>query len=241
MTRLVGGRNENVGAWIAVGILGSVLAVISSYKKKFISKKVLHAFVLLFVWLASAVVGLGIYKQHIYDHYFGFFFPVPFLIIGGVFQLLLNRAFIRGWWVVGTALVYLVYFNFADSPLRYQPNRQLQRSEIVAEFVNEKSMGKPFNFAVIAERNYEAAYQYFFEKDNSQLVLIDPQNTDETITDQLMVVCELENKDQCDPTHNSKAEVANFGWSKIEEQWDIEGVRVYKLVHTQPTNEEVLQ
>lgn len=241
MTRLVGGRNEHAGAWIAVGIVGAVLGVITLYKKKAISQSVFQAFAVLFVWLGVSVIGLGIYKQHIYDHYFGFFFPVPFLIIGGVFQLLLNRAFIRGWWIVGTAMVYLLYFNFVDSPLRYQPNRQLQRTEAIAQFVNEQSMGELFNFAVIAERNYEAAYQYFLERNNAPLIHIDPQNSEATIADQLIVVCELENKDECDPTHNAKSEIANFGWSEIETQWDLEGVRIYKLVHTKPTNEEVLQ
>ena len=30
------------------------------------------------------LIGFGIYKQEIYDHYFGFFFPAPFLLVGGL-------------------------------------------------------------------------------------------------------------------------------------------------------------
>ena len=61
---------------------------------------------------------------------------------------------------------------------------------------------------------------------------IDPQLADETTAEQLFVVCELA-KEKCDPTHSPKAEVANFGWSKIEEEWDISGVTLYQLVHTE--------
>jgi hypothetical protein len=130
-------------------------------------------------------------------------------------------------------MIVVLYFNVLDTPVRYAPNRQLQRSEAVAQFIQEQSDGEPFNFAVIAERNYEAAYQYFLERWDASLVLIDPQNSDSTIANQLFVVCELEDKKECQPTTNAKAEVANFGWSEIEQEWDVEGVRVYKLVHTE--------
>ena len=46
------------------------------------------------------------------------------------------------------------------------------------------------------------------------------------------MICELEIK-KCDPTHNPKAEVANWGWSEIENQWNVEGVTIFKLAHTQ--------
>ena len=60
--------------------------------------------------------------------------------------------------------------------------------------------------------------------------MIDPQNSRDTIKDQLFVVCELP-IEKCDPTHNSKAEIANFGWSKIESYEQFEGVTIFKLIH----------
>jgi hypothetical protein len=39
---------------------------------------------------------------------------------------------------------------------------------------------------------------------------------------------------KCDPTHNSKAQVAAFGWSKIDQQWNIDGTILYRLVHSKP-------
>lgn len=233
-TRLLAGRDEAFGTWVSVALLGSALAAVTAFRKKYIPTKVFHAFLIVFGWLGLAVIGLGVYKQHIYDHYFGFFFPAPFLIIGGVSQVLIQRAKIRGWWIVVTMMIFLVFYNLKDSPILYQPNRQLQRTETIAQKIIEEANGNPYNLAVIAERNYEDAYQYFLEKEHSQVVEIDPQRSEETITDQLFVVCELENKEECDPTHNAKAEVANFGWSQIADQWDIEGIRIYKLIHTEP-------
>ncbi|KKU90721.1 MAG: hypothetical protein UY23_C0008G0006 [Candidatus Jorgensenbacteria bacterium GW2011_GWA1_48_11] len=89
-----------------------------------------------------------------------------------------------------------------------------------------------FNLAVIAERNYEDAYQYFLEAWDTSVSDLDPQRYDETVGKYLFVVCELP-KAKCDPTHNPKAQVANFGWSKVEAEWEVGGVILYKLAHVQ--------
>lgn len=85
--------------------------------------------------------------------------------------------------------------------------------------------------AVIAERNYEGAYLYFLELWKEPVVIIDPQRANETITNYLFVVCEYEDKSKCQPVSNPKAEVANFGWSKIESSWNVDGLMLFKLVH----------
>lgn len=231
-TRLVAARQEVLGMWTALMIVLATFFVFSNEKAR--SKLTLTnilAFSLIFLWLGTALAGLGLYKQNIYDHYYGFFFPAPFLLIGGLSYVLIKHAKIRGAWLVLTGLVFLIYFNLTGNALTYGPNRQLQRSVEVADIIIRESNGEKFNLAVIAERNYEDAYEYFLLKNNASVVDIDPQNSEKTITDQLFVVCELP-KDQCDPTHNAKTEVANFGWSEIDGQWDTAGVNIYKLVHT---------
>ena len=106
----------------------------------------------------------------------------------------------------------------------------MERSKLVAERIAEEAKGEKFNLAVIAERNYEDGYQYFLEKRQAPVVDIDAQRP-ETITNQLFVVCEMP-KEKCQPTTNPKAEVANFGWSKIAGEWEVFGATVYKLVHS---------
>lgn len=231
MTELVSAKNAVVGNLVLAVLLAPLFWLIKA-KKKTVSTKSQSAFLLCLIWIFSALVGFGLYKQHIYAHYYGFIFAAPFLLIGGISQQLVDKWPIRGKSLVIVGVLILIALNLLDNPLRYSPNNQLGRTIDVAAAIQNYSNDKPFNLAVIAERNYDAAYKYFLLKDNTKVVDIDPQKTDETITDQLFVVCEMP-EEKCDPTHNPKAEVANFGWSKIENQWNINGVIVYKLVHSQ--------
>lgn len=230
-TRLIAGRDVLLGGYMGALLLGSTFLIFS---KKYVDIKYKDAFLFLYLWLGMGVLGLSLYSFEIYDHYMGFLFAAPFLILGGLAQMLINKAKIRGTWIVLTLLIFLVFAAINNSPFKYQPNNQLRNTEQVASKVVEVSGSNPFNFALISENNYEDAYMFFFEKWGASFVKIDPQNWENTIVDQLLVVCELEDKNKCDPTHSAKAEVANFGWSKIDQQWDVEGVRVYKLSHVEP-------
>ena len=219
-TRLLAGQNKAAGRLVSIVLAVFVGWMLLKWKKLTINR---YPLTILLVWFGFALLGLGLYKQEIYDHYYGFFFPVPFLLVG----LLTQR---MGKIALFIALCLLVIVNLQNSPLKYPPNQQLRRAKEVAQNIAEESGGKEFNFAVIAERNYESGYRYFLEMGKKPVVDIDAQKP-ETITDQLFVVCEMP-ADKCDPTHNAKAEVANFGWSKIESQWEVFGTRVFKLVHT---------
>lgn len=229
-SRLVAGRNEVFGKWAAIIIVVGLLLVAQSRKK--LSGKNILAFLILVTWLGVAFLGLGLYKQEIYDHYYGFFFAAPFMLFGGIAWVLVSRAKIRGWWIVGTVLIFLAYFNFLDNPLRYPPNNQLGRTIKISNHIKNEANEQKFNLAVIAERNYEDAYQYYLEVWNTGVTDIDPLNYEETLTKQLFVVCELP-EDKCDPTTNPKTEIANFGWSEISQKWEIDGVYVFKLVHAE--------
>ena len=229
-TRLLTGRNETVGKWTSIGVV-SLLTLLLLFKKKQLK---IHttSYLLLATWIALALLGLGLYKQEIYDHYYGFFFPAPFLLLGAVTQYLTQNTRYLMKIILFFAFCILIFVNIQNSPLRYSPNRQLQRTEEVGRKISEEANDQNFNLAVIAERNYEDAYQYFLEWWKEPVVDIDPLRANDTITNQLFVVCELP-VDICDPTHNPKAEVANFGWSKVEGEWQVSGVTLYKLVHTQ--------
>ena len=216
----------NISLLVAKNIvLGKILSVFLFLYIVFVKKG--KSIWLIIFWLLSAVIGLGLYKGNIYDHYFGFLFPVPFLLI----SLFLYKLFNSKFKLFSICLfMILVFINLKNNPLRFYPNNQMQRAQNVTQKVIEESKNKQFNFAVVAQRNYEDGYQYFLEKENANFVEIDAQIL-ESVTDQLFVICENE-ESKCDPTHSSKAEVANFGWSKVENQWTVDGVIIYKLIHT---------
>ena len=228
---LVAGRNTLAAVVLSFILIAGIIYLFIEIRSKRKTAKIGPEYFILLFWLVFAILGFGIYKQDIYDHYFGFIYPLPFLFVGIIISRLLSgRVFPK---VLGTAvLALLVFVNLKSNPLLKEPNRLLQRSIHVAEVIEESSGGQEFNLAVIADTNYEAGYKYFLLKDNYPVVDIDSQVAG-SVTKQLFVVCELLPNSKCDPTHSPKAEVANFGWSKIENSWEVDGTIVYKLVHTQ--------
>ncbi len=229
-TRLVAGKDIFWGRWIAlmVTILVALKIVRESLLaswRRFISRN--PGLFLLLVWFLVGLLGLGNYKQHIYDHYFGFFFPIPFLLVGWVLAMIWHGK-LFGRILTSFLLAGLFFLAVKESPLRYPPVYQLQRTQQVARFILDKAGDKPFNLALIAERNYDDAYAFFMEKWGRPPVRIEPLRAEETITQQLFVICE---KLPCQPPVDPKAEIAMFGWSKIDEKWEIEGVEIYQLSH----------
>jgi len=242
VTRLVAGTSEFAGSIYSKVLTflvgGSFLLAYfkSNFSKDPAARQRIKAYLLIFVWIGVALIGLGVYKQEIYDHYYGFFFSAPFLLIGALIQevFALGRKSISfpTFFGISIILYFLISANLHNNPLRYPPNRQLQRSIEVSEKIMNEAGNEKFNLAVIAERNYEGAYQYYLERWNAPFIIIDPQRYEETVTDQLFVVCELP-REKCDPLNHPKAEIANFGWKKIDDTLEVGGVLLYKLGHTQ--------
>ncbi|MBU2036308.1 glycosyltransferase family 39 protein [Patescibacteria group bacterium] len=227
-TRLLSGKNELMGEITMVILLIGVFFVFRNRKK--MKGYEYSGYLLILVWLFTAFIGLGIYKQEIYDHYYGFFFPAPFMLVGYIFASVQKNLSKYRKIIVWLIFSILVLYNLFENPLKYPPNRQMQRSIEVAEKIKDEYNGQPFNLAVIAERNYEDGYQYFLEKMKLPVTDIDAQRFEETVKEQLFVVCEME-KEKCNPNNSPKAEVANFGWSKVENEWNVFGVTLYKLIH----------
>lgn len=225
--RLPAGRNTIAGVALAIALIAGVIWVIVKNKKAIFKS----SYFLVITWLVFALIGLGLYKQHIYDHYYGFLFAAPFILFAALSKELIEKRKKLGMVVVFAVTGALIVASLVNSPLRNAPNMQLQRAVVVADEIKKLSEGKRFNFALIAEQNYEAGYRYFLNLNKANVVDIDPQNYDATIAENLFVVCEKV-PEKCDPTHNAKAEVASFGWSKIEEEWKIFGITLYKLAHT---------
>ncbi len=227
-TRLLGGRDMLAGKLVAFGVFDLVVLCVVKMRLKFLKDS---KYQILLAWVLAATIGLALYKQHIYDHYYGFFFPAVFILFAAMLSKALETKYKILRYLLIASVVVLVGVNLYNSPLKFGPNRQLQRSQEVARKVIEYSEGRPFNFALIAQQNYEAGYRYFLDVYKAKAVDIDPMNTAATIQDQLIVICEMP-EEKCDPTHNAKAEVANFGWSGIENKWSVEGITIYKLIHT---------
>jgi len=171
----------------------------------------------LLTWIGAGLVGLGLYKQHIYDHYYGFLFPAILMLVGYILSLLPKK-------IIILPIVFLVYINLSHTPLLSSPNLQIARTTEIASFINSQTSGKPFNLALLSGNNYDAGYRYFLSLQKAPFYTIH-----EKLSDQLFVICELSD---CKPIGNPLWEVAAFGWAKIDQEWTFPwGVRVYRLIH----------
>lgn len=227
--------------WYALTIFLTILCfgyLIIRYGRSYKDVKRYPQMLLLLLWLCIGVSFFGFYKRAIYDYYFAFLFPLPFLLIGGILAeiydntlfVLKNRIII--WLMRGAVfllLVTLITIFIYNSPLKPSPNIQFQKTKEIADFVLSKTDGKPFNFALITGGNSDHGYRYFFIREGKEPVVIQNPQLDpkrETVTDQLLVICDSL---PCSPLGHSLWEVAGFGRAKIVGHWKVSYVEVYKL------------
>lgn len=197
------------------------------------------------IWLITGLIGLTSYKQHVYDHYFGFLFPVPFLLSGWLlWQLFTANGVFSCCFPIGKSwgtlvLMWLIIANLRVHPFSSSPHLQLHRTQEISQKIMDESQSRPFNLGMIAKSNYDESYRFFLEKWHTQLVAIDPQKP-ETITDQLFVVCETQ---PCNPVGHPQTEIASFGWAKITGVWAYPwGHTLFKLEHAEATpSADILQ
>lgn len=208
---------------IAVPIISAVVFLLSLLI--FIKSKWKSALKILFIWLGFALLGLGVYKQHVYIHYLGFIYPAVYLLLGAITGFITGKKRFIFNFLSALLIISLVYLNIKNSPAIGSPNRQLQRTEAAVDLIIKESKGEPFNFGLIAKQNYDESYKYFLENKHSSL---EPDQN--KITDQLFVICE--DGEKCQPEGSPQYQVAVFGIAHIENQWQIDYLKIYRLVHT---------
>lgn len=211
-TDLLAGRDKTVG--IIISVIFAVLILFTLIK----SKKQKNNYWVIFYWLLSGLIALALYKQHIYAHYFAFLFPAVFILVG----FLINK-----YKVIGIPLfIFISVSSILNNPFRYQPNKQLATVNQITDSIISRSNRQDFNFCLLAKQNYDPPYRYLLAEKNAPVKLLQNQ-----ITEQLFVVCEPFQID-CNPINNPEWGIAAFGWAKIDSQWEINGIKVFKLVHT---------
>lgn len=211
-TDLLAGRNKTIG--IITSIIFAFLILLTLIKFK---KQKPNYWIILF-WVLSGLIALALYKQHIYAHYFAFLFPAVFLLAGFL---------IHKFKFIGIPfLILITIFSFLNNPFRYQPNNQLQTVNQIADLIVSNSNNQNFNFALLAKQNYDPPYRYVLATKQAKII-----NLPDNLAEQLFVVCEPFQID-CSPINNPEWSVAAFGWAKIDQQWDINGIKIFKLVHT---------
>lgn len=204
---------------IAVSIfIFSLLSVI-----KFTSRNQRSFYFIILVWIISGVVGIGLYNGELYNYYFSFLFPLPFLLISLVY-FVFSHTQIGQVLIVSITLITVSYLLPRNIIFQPQSN-QLKTAELVADKVIELAGGREYNFALMAQGNTDYAYRFFLEAKNTP-----PQPIEQSITDQLIVVCE--DKD-CRYNLSPLPQILSFGPRKLDQEVDfIPGhIKIFRLVH----------
>jgi 4-amino-4-deoxy-L-arabinose transferase-like glycosyltransferase len=223
-----------IGFVLVLGILSSGYLLFNLYKSIRKKNEDINKYLLVSLWFFVGILLFGLYKKSIYDYYFSFMFPVPFIVLGLLTSFIfdIKKYKYLGKTIFFSLLFFLFILNIQGLPFRYEPNRQLNQMKSIADFVMTRTDAKPFNFALISGGNSDHAYRYFFTVWNhAPQTIEDPQKDPQrkTVTDQLFVVCE--SPLPCYPLGHSLWEIAGFGRAEIAGHWKVSVVEVYKLVH----------
>lgn len=211
-TSLLAGKNVTFGIIVSIILTLGLIYLLLKHKN--------NKLVYCLLWYLFGLIGLGLYKQHIYDHYFGFLFPVVFMLMGYFLSKIPKLLSI-------SLFIFLTILSLLQNPFRWQPSSQLKTTTEIIDSIISKSNNQDFNFALLAKQNYDPPYRYILAEKNASVELL--QNK---ITDQLFVVCEPFQID-CNPINNPEWGVAAFGWAKIDSQWEINGIKIFKLLHNE--------
>jgi 4-amino-4-deoxy-L-arabinose transferase-like glycosyltransferase len=223
VTRLLAATNTLIGIFVSLFIALSLLAYFLIPKTKN-SHQTTSPLIILITWIFWGILGLSLYKQHVYDHYLGFINPAVFILFSYLLIWLYSR-FKLSRPLVWIAIIFLIAKAILTSHFFQSPNRQISTSQQIVDSIIADSGSNPFNLALLAKQNYDSSYRYLFSLKNAPV-----KDAHDQITQQLYVICEPWQID-CQPINNPQWEVASFGWAKIDKQWEINGITVFRLIH----------
>lgn len=208
---------------VAVSVIGFIFALFMEKRKNHSLSPGTKIFL---VWLVVGILGVGSYKGELHAHYFGFLFPVPFILLAYLFTTLYQSRLCRQIIVVIT-LLFVVY-STNTLPIFGQGSNLINQTKNVASEIIAMTDKKQYNFALISGGNSDHAYRYFLE-----IMGYPPTLLQEKVTEQLLLVCEDYNN-PCRPLGHPLWEVAGFGRAEIVEERVVEpGITIIKLEHHQ--------
>lgn len=198
--------------------------------KNWAGEKARLPIILLLVWLAIGTLGMGSYRGQWHDHYFGYLYPLPFVLLGIAIDWLFSK---RLTIILGIlALSFLGYFSLRHAYFLSPAHNMVDQVREIDRIVLDFAGNRPYNLALLSDYNSEFAYIYFLEIWERQPVII--ENTGHgadltTVAAQLIVICE---KKVCDPETTNHWEVVGFGKAEIAAQKaGPAGIKIFKLVH----------
>ena len=200
---------------IFILILTLGLLVYKYKKSKFVLLHVCNFLIFIF--------GFAFLSSGRFPHYYGPAIMSLYLVLASLI-ILIKQIKIQ-YTLAGIFIILFAYLNITKMYFLFaNGNNQIQHAKIVATSMGKKINHQPFNFATWPVDLGEDSYLYFLELDD--MPVADREKLE--VTDQLIVICE---KEPCMLLDSPSWNISMFGKAQIQDQWEVEGLKIFKLVH----------
>lgn len=212
----------NINLIVPVIVLTGMLAIFILMRKQLHLLLRIHL-----VNIFSYLVFFSLLNSSRHPHYYHPVYLSFFLVSAYLLSLLIKKTglnfptLIVSLFFTAYVLVNIQNYNF----LFQQPNNQIQHAQNVANFLAEKIDHKPFNIATWPVEFFEDEFVYFLNLKG----IIPADRSKVEITNQMFVLCSQE---PCRVLNSPSWNISMFGQAKIDTMWTIEGIKIYKLIHT---------
>lgn len=171
------------------------------------------------------IIGFSFLTSARHPHYFASIHYSLFLVLAYMMGTLSKRQIFK-YLIVPVFIIFYLFTNVKSYSYFQKTDdwTQIKHSKKVAGFMVDKINGKPFNIATWPIAFGEDNYLYFLELKG--LIPADRAKTE--VTEQMFVLC---NEEPCLVLNSPSWNISMFGKSKIDKIWEIEGVKIYRLLH----------
>jgi len=111
------------------------------------------------------IVGMSIYKGDLFNHYLGFFFPIPFLTIGILLAKIAEKGKILGKLFVALSIIWLIVLQVKQYSIFKPLGWQINDIQNVASDISTDAGSQTYNILLLDDtKDYRSMnYRYFLE------------------------------------------------------------------------------
>ncbi len=174
-----------------------------------------------FFFFLLMLAGISLYSGDKFLHYYGFIYPVYFILIA-YFLALLDLKYI-GNLLIGIFLLLYIFFNYQQFAYLFRPRiNQINLAKKVAQVIYANVDAKKYTVTALPQKYSDSPYRYFLEIWGKRPIEKDSLEK----ADVLFVVCDS----ACDLIiGNPQWDIAYFAPKKIDKDWRVDDVKIFKL------------
>lgn len=178
-TKLIGGllgkeafvRDSRSSTITSAFVIITLLSILVWWKKskEENSKRLLFLYFILF----GSMAILGLYQENVHLHYFGFLFPLVFILLASIAANPMKLVRVIGITSIIAILIYSV--PTTSGYVKSGPTNQVKRAQEVAAYIAQKSEGRPYN-VLNSDTSSLTPFLYFLHQSSNPPVM-EEQNT----------------------------------------------------------------